>query len=80
MALPHHGLRPGDSDDDGSMAGAGESECPQREDIMLLICPGLFVKDDNRVSIVHCSSLAPPLCIFAGGENAEGLLGDTDCK
>lgn len=79
MASLLHGLRPGDSDDDDSMAGAGESERPQRADIMLLIRPSLFVKDDRGISAVHPSSLAPPLCVFAGGCNAEGLLGDTDC-
>lgn len=64
MALPLHGLRPGDSDDDGGMAGAGESKCPHREDIMLLIRLGLFVKDNGSVPVVQSLSLALSLCIF----------------
>lgn len=38
MAGPLRGLLLRDSDDDGGMAGPGESQRPQREDIMLLIC------------------------------------------
>lgn len=57
MALPLHGLRSADSDDDGGMAGAGESKCPHRGDVMLLIC----LKDNAGV---QSSSLAPPLCTF----------------
>ncbi len=53
MALPLHERRPGDSDDDGSVAGEDESECPQRADIMLVIRLALFAKDDGGV---HCSS------------------------
>lgn len=71
MILSLHGHRPGDSDDDdGSVAGTGGSERPQREDIMLLICPGLFLKDDYSVPIIHCIS---SLCIFPKDKNAERL-------
>lgn len=45
MAGPLRGLLLRDSDDDGGMAGPGESQRPQREDIMLLICPALCSQD-----------------------------------
>lgn len=40
------------------MAGAVENERPQRADIMLLIRPGLLVKEDSRISVVH------RLCVY----------------
>lgn len=81
MALFLHGHRLGDSDDDdGSVAGTGESKCPQREDIMLLIRLGLFVKDDYSVLIIYCSSPNPSMCIFARERDAERLLRDIYCK
>ncbi|GLD54548.1 serine/arginine repetitive matrix protein 4 isoform X1 [Lates japonicus] len=67
-----------DDDDDGSMAGPGENEHPQKADVMLLIRPGLFVRDDSSPLLaVHDSSLAPPLCKCARGINAERLSGQS---
>lgn len=66
-----------DSDDDGSVAGPGESQRPQRADIMWLICQGLFGK--GRAGILG-SCLAPSSCTFAGQYNTDGHQGDADHK
>lgn len=66
MALPLNGLRPGDSDDDGSVAGESENERPQRGDIMVLIRQCLFAKARSPLA--------------QEGYDTEGLWDDTDCK
>lgn len=59
MAGPLRGLLLRDSDDDGGMAEPGESQRPQREDIMLLICPALCSWDAGLGDLATlCSALS----------------------